>query len=118
MFGLFNKKTVAPGNDATGNLSLTNSILHIEKVEGNLVFGAIPGLKCYFTAKVFAMPSNHRRLPNIDQGINGGRISRLWISDDADTKTPTVLWDMGEWVSKPKTAMEKTVVAVMMQSWA
>ncbi len=115
---LFSKRKVTPGNNATGDLSLTSSILHIEKVQGNLVFGAIPGLKCYFTAKVFATPSNHRRLPNIDAGINGGRISRLWISDDADTKMPAVLYDMGEWVFKPTTAMQKTAVAVMMTSWA
>lgn len=112
------KASPGPGNANTGDLSLTNNILHIERTVGNLVFGAIPGLGCYFTAKVFATPSKHRRNPFENTGINDGRIARLWISEDPEQQTPTVLYEMGQWVARPTTAKEKTAVAVLVQSWA
>lgn len=118
MFSLFSRRKPNPGNDDTGNLSLTTNILHIERVIGNLVFGAIPGLECYFTATVFATPSRDRYNSQVNQGIDGGRISRLWISESAEEKEPSVLYDMGEWTAMPTTAKEKTAVAVLLRSWA
>lgn len=120
MFERFFRKPKEPrfGNKQTGDLTLKHDVLHIERVAGNWVYGFIPGLKCYFTAKVHAVPSCSRRNPHNERGINDGRISRLWISRNEKKKDPLVSFDVGSWVITPKTAMERTVLAVVLESWA
>lgn len=104
------------GNELTGDLALKHTILHVEKVVDNWVYGFIPGMKCYFTAKVHA--SQRHYSPRQDKGIDGGRISRLWISQNKDKTDPLILFEMGQWTIEPKTAMERTVVSVLVESWA
>ena len=106
------------GNNHTGDLTLKHDVLHIEHVDGHWVYGFIPGMKCYFSAKVHAVPSTRRHNPLRDSGINGGRISRLWISQSREDQDLLVNFDGGGWIMAPKAAMERTVLAVMLESWA
>lgn len=108
----------AAGSEQTGDLTLKHDVLHIERVVGNWVYGFIPGLKCYFTAKVHAVPSSKRYNPHTDRGINDGRISRLWISHNKRKKDPVISFDLGSWIVAPVTAKERTVLAVLLESWA
>lgn len=119
MFKRFFRKPVDPryGNEHTGDLTLKHDVLHIEHVDGHWVYGCVPGLQCYFTAKVHAVPSNKRHNPFRNRGINDGRISRLWISHNKRKKDPLISFDVGSWIITPKTAMERTVLAVLLESW-
>lgn len=120
MFKWLSRKPVllSNGNEHTGDLALKHSVVHIEQTVGNWVYGFIPGLRCYFTAKVHSVSSKNRSDPFRDKGINGGRISRLWISHNEEKRDPVVNFEMGQWLIEPKTAMERTVVSVLLDSWA
>ena len=116
---LFRKKPdQIPGNEHTGDLTLKHDILHIEHVVGNWVYGCIPGMKCYFSAKVHAVPSRERRDPHRERGINGGRISRLWISRSREDQDLLVNFDVGSWIMAPEAAKERAVLTVLLGSWA
>ena len=120
MFERFFRKPKEPrfGNKHTGDLTLKHNVLHIERVVGNWVYGFVPGLQCYFTAKVHAVPSNKRHNPFRDRGINDGRISRLWISRSREDQDLFVNFDAGSWIMAPEAAKERTVLAVLLASWA
>ena len=120
MFERFFRKPKEPryGNEHTGDLTLKHNVLHIERVVGNWVYGFVPGLQCYFTAKVYAVPSNTRHNPFRDRGINDSRISRLWVSQNDPKQDPLISFDVGSWIVPPKTAKERTILAVLLESWA
>lgn len=120
MFKWLFRKSKDPrcGNEHTGDLTLEHNVLHIECVVGNWVYGFVPGLQSYFTAKVHAVPSSKRQNPFTDSGINGGRISRLWISRSRKDVDLLVNFDAGSWIMAPKTAMERTVMFILLKSWA